>query len=49
MISNITFVNLDLENVRYIYRRFLFYYTNVYQQSKISVQTTGIECNDVTQ
>ena len=48
MISNITFVNLDLENVRYI-DVFLFYYTNVYQQSKISVQTTGIERNDVTQ
>ena len=26
-----------------------FYYTNVFQQSKVSVQITGKECNDVTQ
>ena len=30
-------------------RRFFIHYNNVFQQSKVSVQTTGMECNDVTQ
>ena len=45
IISNITFVNLNLNFFDDLKG---FYYTNIYQKSKVSIQATGIESIDVT-